>query len=167
MNSRAAMLTLIMLTSASCAPAFAASACDTPEHRAFDFWLGDWMVTKADGKPAGINHISAEYDGCVVHERYDVASGYRGESLNIYDVGRKLWHQTWVDNSGLLLRLEGGLREGSMVLEGQTTGADGQITLHRITWTPHVDGSVRQLWQSTNQDGLWQAVFEGRYEKMP
>ena len=165
MNRPIALLTAIILCAADCAPASAAAACDTPAHRAFDFWLGDWVVTKPDGKPAGVNHIAAEYDGCVLHERYETAGGYRGESLNIYDAGRKLWHQTWVDNTGLLLRLEGGLREGSMVLEGQTTGADGQVTLHRITWTPLADGGVRQLWQSTNKDGVWQVVFDGRYER--
>ncbi len=167
MNSRAALLTLVMLAGTACAPAFAAAACDDPEHRAFDFWLGDWVVTKPDGKQVGVNHITAEYDGCVLHERYEAASGYRGESLNIYDAGRKVWHQTWVDNAGLLLRLEGGLREGSMVLEGQTTGADGQVMLHRITWTPQANGSVLQLWQSTDKDGVWQVVFDGRYEKRP
>ncbi len=28
------------------------AACDTPEHRAFDFWLGEWQVKTPDGKIA-------------------------------------------------------------------------------------------------------------------
>ena len=106
-------------------PSYAAKAgpCDTPEHRAFNFWLGDWQVHTPKGKLAGHNLVESRYDGCVVHEQYTSASGkYRGESLNIYDASRKLWHQTWIDNSGLLLVLEGGIRDGKMVLEGKSTG---------------------------------------------
>lgn len=142
-----------------------AAPCDAPPHRQFDFWLGEWTVHTAEGKLAGRNRIESEYDGCVLHERYDTGKGYRGESLNAYDAGRKVWHQTWVDNQGTLLLLEGGLRGGSMVLEGQTTEPDGQVTRHRITWTPAADGSVRQHWESTDAQGRWSTAFDGRYTR--
>ena len=53
-----AILTLLLNSFA----VFAADApppppCATPAHGEFDFWLGDWDVTLADGKPAGTNHI--------------------------------------------------------------------------------------------------------------
>ena len=147
------------------APSLAATSCDAAEYRAFDFWLGDWEVRTPDGKLAGTNRIAREYGGCVLHERYDTARGYSGESLNTYDAGRKTWHQTWVDNSGTLLLLEGGLRNGSMVLEGQTVGADSRTTRHRITWTPKADGSVRQLWESTDAKGQWATAFDGAYTR--
>jgi len=140
-------------------------ACATPEHRAFDFWIGEWNVHGAKGKLAGTNSIQREVGGCVLHERYDTGRGYSGESFNIYDAPRKVWHQTWVDSSGLLLLLEGGIREGKMVLEGETTGADGKATRHRITWTPNPDGSVRQLWESTTPTGEWTVAFDGRYTR--
>lgn len=145
--------------------AAAAPPCDASEHRAFDFWLGEWRVHTPDGKLAGVNRISSEYNGCVVHERYDTGRGYSGESLNAYDAGRKVWHQSWVDTSGTLLLLEGGIRHGSMVLEGQSTGADMQVTKHRITWTPNADGSVRQLWESTDAKGEWGIAFDGIYTR--
>ena len=140
------------------------AACDDAAHRQFDFWLGHWQVHTHEGKFAGNNHIASEYDGCVLHERYDTGRGYRGESLNMYDTARKAWHQTWVDSAGTLLLLEGGLRDGSMVLEGQT-GAAGRITRHRIGWTPRADGSVRQQWESTDADGRWRTVFDGIYTR--
>jgi len=146
------------------APAFAAP-CDAPEHRAFDFWLGEWDVRTPDGKLAGVNRIAREYGGCVLHERYDTGKGYSGESLNVYDASRKRWHQTWVDSGGTLLLLEGGLRGGAMVLEGQDTAADGKVTRHRITWTPNADGSVRQHWESTDASGRWTTAFDGRYTR--
>ena len=142
-----------------------AAPCDDPQHRAFDFWIGEWQVKTLDGKLAGVNRLEREYGGCVLHERYDTGRGYSGESLNIFDAGRKVWHQTWVDTSGTLLVLEGGLREEKMVLEGQTVAADGQVTNHRITWTPNQDGSVRQLWESTDATGKWITAFDGRYTR--
>ena len=146
-------------------PGLSSAACDAGEHRQFDFWLGEWSVHTPDGKLAGVNRISSEHGGCVLHERYDTGRGYSGESLNTFDAGRKLWHQTWVDTSGTLLLLEGGLRGESMVLEGQTTGMDGVVTRHRITWTPNPDGSVRQHWESAAVDGEWQTAFDGTYTR--
>ena len=52
-----------------------------------------------------------------------------------------------------------------MVLEGQSTGTDGQLTQHRISWTPQADGSVRQLWESTDARGQWGVAFDGRYTR--
>ena len=140
-------------------------ACAAAEHRAFDFWIGEWNVHGPAGKLAGTNSIKREYGGCVLHERYDTGRGYSGESLNVYDPPRKVWHQTWVDSSGLLLLLEGGIRDGKMVLEGQTTGSDGKLTRHRVTWTPNPDGSVRQLWESTGASGEWTVAFDGKYTR--
>jgi hypothetical protein len=98
------------------APALAQSPpptpCSSPEHRQFDFWLGE--------------------------------CGVRGR-----------WHQTRVDSSGLLLQLDGGLVDGRMLMEGESVGTDGTRTRHRIRWTPNAEGSVRQLWRSTNAAGEW------------
>jgi hypothetical protein len=132
------------------------AACSSPEHRQFDFWLGDWQVHKPDGAFAGINRITREYNGCVIHERYATGKGYSGESLNAYDAARKVWHQTWVDDSGLLLTLEGRWTGKSMVMEGGK---------QRITWTPNADGTVRQLWEAADGKGAWSVVFDGRYTK--
>jgi hypothetical protein len=156
----------ILIAAVSFASAVAAAgACEASEHRQFDFWIGEWNVRTPDGKLAGVNTISSEYGGCVVHERYSTSHGYSGESLNVFDATRKVWHQTWVDTSGTLLLLDGGLRGKSMVLEGQTVGADGEITKHRITWTPNADGSVRQHWESTDAKGHWSTAFDGTYSK--
>ena len=142
-----------------------APPCTAAEHRAFDFWLGEWNVHGANGKLAGTNSIRKEFGGCVLRERYDTGRGYSGESFNVYDAPRKVWHQSWVDSSGLLLLLEGGIRDGKMVLEGQTVGADGKPTKHRITWTPNPDGSVRQFWESTGAGGEWTVAFDGKYTR--
>ena len=119
----------------------------------------------ADWDGTGTNRIDREYAGCVLHERYVTPGGYSGESLNTYDAARQVWHQTWVDNTGLLLQLDGRLVDGRMVLEGETPARDGPGTRHRITWTPNPDGSVRQLWESTDVKGGWTVAFDGRYKR--
>ncbi len=162
MRTITVLLALSLLASAG---ATEAAPCDAPEFRQFDFWLGEWQVMQPDGALAGTNSIRKEYGGCVLHERYQTAKGYSGESLNAYDVGRKRWHQTWVDNTGTLLLLEGGLRGSEMILEGSTTDAKGVVTRHRITWTPNPDGTVRQHWQSTDATDTWVTAFDGLYSR--
>lgn len=139
--------------------------CTSAEHRRFDFWLGEWQVRRPDGTLAGINRITQEYGGCVIHERYATGRGYSGESLNVYDPVRKVWHQTWVDDTGLLLTLEGNWDGKSMVLEGLAPDAEGKQIRQRITWTPNADGSVRQFWESADEKGAWKVVFDGVYSK--
>lgn len=137
--------------------------CTEPEASQFDFWLGEWVVT-ANGQLAGHNKITREVGGCVLHERYTTPQGYEGESFSMYDASRDVWHQTWVDNQGLLLTIEGGFEDGQMVLEGTTTGSNGE-TLQRITWSRIDDGpEVRQLWESSTDGGqTWTTAFDGTY----
>jgi hypothetical protein len=137
--------------------------CTGAEYRQFDFWLGDWDVT-SPASPGGAsrNRISSINDGCTVLEQYTTPSGYVGTSLNFYDATRKVWHQTWIDNQGGGLFLEGGLAGESMVLS--STG--DTVNVQRITWTPLPDGRVRQHWESTADSGkTWTTQFDGYYSK--
>lgn len=158
---------LATLLLAAVAPAFATEApCATPAHRAFDFWIGTWDVARPDGTLAGRNRIEAVLGGCALHESWVGASGYSGHSYNVYDAARNLWHQTWVDSTGTPLFLEGGLRDGRMVLQGEQASKDGKA-LHRITWTPLPGGQVRQHWELSKDAGRnWQTLFDGRYTRV-
>ncbi len=165
--TRSILLATLLLCTAS--PVVAQSPCTTPDHRAFDFWIGTWDVYDPSGTQRGHNEIRSTLGGCVLHERYGTPSGYEGESVNIYDASRGVWHQSWVDNGGLLLRLEGGIRDGAMVLEGLTTGADGTESLNRITWSQlDSDGDrVRQLWEISADGGsTWTVAFDGEYRRV-
>jgi len=139
--------------------------CDAPEFRQFDFWLGTWTVRGREGRVTGTSQIERAHGGCVLHERYTTDRGYSGESLNLYDASRRVWHQSWVDSGGLLLVLEGGLRDGQMVLEGRATQKGGKVVRHRISWSPQADGGLRQLWEQTNDSGDWVIAFDGRYTR--
>ncbi len=147
----------------------AAPACKDQAFRQFDFWIGKWDVLVADGRKAGDNVITLINDGCGLLESYRTASGYRGHSVNAYDAARGVWHQTWIDNGGLLLTIEGGMQSGSMVMTGtrKRTTSQGAV-LDRISWTPADDGSVRQVWEVSADDGAsWRPIFDGRYRRKP
>jgi hypothetical protein len=142
--------------------------CSAPEHRQFDFWLGDWEVREPSGKSAGRNRIVAIHGGCALQESWTGAGGTTGSSLNAYDDDRKAWHQTWVDSGGGVLKLDGGLVDGRMVLSGEALTSDDppKASRQRITWTPLPDGRVRQLWESSTDSGkTWSIVFDGVYSR--
>ncbi|MFN2565967.1 MAG: hypothetical protein ABR499_13305 [Gemmatimonadaceae bacterium] len=142
--------------------------CARPEHRQFDFWIGEWDVTLPNGRTAGVNHIRPIHGGCALQEEWVGAGGATGTSLNAFDAATGRWHQTWVGSDGLLLQLDGGMKDGAMELVGVTVGANGARTLQRIRWTPlgGTPARVRQLWETSSDDGrTWSVAFDGLYRR--
>ncbi|WP_448212378.1 hypothetical protein [Colwellia sp. MEBiC06753] len=157
------ILSLVYFISIS---ASATSSCSLAEYRQFDFWLGQWTVTNHSNNQISQSKISAINNGCGILEEYQTPSGYVGKSLNIYDKQRQLWHQTWIDNTGLLLQLEGKFSSGKMVLTGTTQDAEGNSLLNQISWQQLTDGKVNQVWQVSKDNGQsWQLLFDGIYTK--
>src|SRR5262245_42489350 len=159
---------LIAFASALCV--FAAeqskpAPCVSPEHRQFDFWIGDWDAfdIESSGKPA-VNanarvRVERILDGCVLREDYEGADGHKGQSFSIYDASRKLWHHSWVTNRGELLIIEGKFNNGEMVLSGvQRKG--GVKTIVRGTWKA-VSGGVRETAVTSSDGGkTWKPWFD-------
>lgn len=130
--------------------------CAGPAYHAFDFWVGDWSVHGADGTLLGHNTVTAFAGGCGLLEHWRGARGGEGMSVNAYDAANDRWTQRWVGAGGVLW-LTGGPVDGAMVMADDA---------NRITWTPQADGSVRQLWEATQDGGAtWQVVFDGCYRK--
>jgi len=144
----------------------APTPCSSPHAGDFDFWIGEWEVT-ANDKVAGHNTITRILGGCVLLEEYSNAAGtYSGKSFNYYDDADGKWHQVWVDTSGLRLHLSGGFADARMVMSGERI-QNGAPILDRITWHNNDDGTVRQVWdQSTDDGATWKTVFDGLYTKM-
>ena len=139
-------------------------ACADPAFRAFDFWLGPWVVRDSTGTQVGTSRISIVAEGCGILEEWAGTSGSRGTSLNYYDPSSGTWHQDWVGNDGVLLHLSGGPVEGGMVLEG-TRKRDGETVRDQIRWRELRDGRVRQEWRRSTDGGeTWTRVFLGLYE---
>lgn len=151
------------------APATKPVPCSTAEHRQFDFWMGDWEVRDPAGKIVGHNRIVAIHNGCALQESWTGNGNFTGTSLNSYDAERRQWHQTWVDSGGGLLKLDGGIVAGSMVMSGELPAPDamGGVALQKIIWTPQPDGRVRQHWQTSTDGGkTWSTAFDGMYSKL-
>ena len=132
--------------------------CNTENHRAFDFWLGEWAVTTPSRKNwKAKSSITLANDGCSVHESYLSQGGYMGKSINFYDKDKKLWHQSWMDNLGAAIYLEGAYKDGAMILSD---------AINRVTWSLLEDQRVRQHWETTNDKGkTWSTAFDGYYLK--
>ncbi|MDX1644330.1 MAG: hypothetical protein R3244_08245 [Thermoanaerobaculia bacterium] len=142
------------------------SPCSTDKAHQFDFWIGDWEVTTPDGQVAGRNEIVPLLDGCVLMENWVGTSGSKGTSYNFYNPRKERWQQFWVWQNGTTLETEGGLVDGSMVLEGESLDREGKPVVNRITFYDNPDGTVRQHWEISRDGGeTWRTAFDGLYRK--
>lgn len=138
---------------------FAQQACDAPEFRQFDFWIGEWDVYLNDTVYAGESKVSLILDSCVIFEEWS-SKNLRGKSLNSYSPSRKQWMQTWVDSQGGTVHFAGHWDGESIALEGK--GPEDSYYL--MIFTPLKDGKVRQVWKlSQDQCETWVDIFNGLY----
>ena len=142
--------------------------CSDPKAHEFDFWIGDWTVYK-NGTDTIVGHNNVILvAGCSLQENWKSSNGFSiGTSLNKYNFAKKKWQQMWVDNSGLTLQLEGDFMNGKMILENEQLTRDGKYKVrNRITWSKNIDGSVRQFWEQSYDEGnTWRINFDGLYKK--
>ena len=143
-------------------------ACCTEKHQEFHFWVGDWEAYGPKGNLAGTNHIVLLEDNCIMQENWKSASGaYTGTSYNWYSTQTGKWHQTWIDNQGGSLQLSGEYSGNQMILASdELKNQEGETHQDRITWTKNEDGSIRQHWEVTKDQGkTWTTAFDGSYKK--
>lgn len=103
-----------------------------------------------------------------MQENWSAAGGpYTGTSYNFYNTTSGKWQQLWIDSQGGNLQLEGEWNGAAMILQSQPAkNQKGEMQLDRITWTPNPDGTVRQLWEVSVDDGrTWTAAFDGMYRR--
>ncbi|REL37182.1 DUF1579 domain-containing protein [Thalassotalea euphylliae] len=147
--------------------AFASSACDDKSHRQFDFWIGHWQVTNSANDEVSNSKVSLINNGCGILEEYRTPSGFEGKSLNIYDQLSKRWHQTWIDNTGLLLQLDGEFKGNIMTLTGELIVPHNPPVMNKITWQRFSEEVVVQRWYTSQDNGkTWELVFDGYYERV-
>ena len=158
-------LTLYLAFACIITSPFAKAACELEQHTQFDFWLGIWRVTLADGTHAGDNTIEKIQNGCALRESWASArSGFTGTSVNFFNQSSGMWEQIWVDNQGSSLHLNGGRSENQMILSSEPAMDDaGNQVVNQITWTRNDDGTVRQEWLSKTQGQDDKVLFDGIY----
>lgn len=142
--------------------------CCTENHRAFDFWIGEWEVVNPNGSAAGFNRIEKIQGQCALQENWTSArAGFTGTSYNYYNQAEDRWEQLWIDNAGTQLKLYGNRTGNQMILSSEPfEREDGKAYVNRITWTANADGSVRQLWEVLQGEEVVQVAFDGLYKKV-
>ena len=142
------------------------AACVGPQYRQFDFWLGEWDLVGNDGKKSSEDKVVSILGGCAIQENWTGVKSGQGLSLSAYDPATKHWHQTLMDDSGAVLKLEGEFADGKMILVGQRPSQKekGVTITHRIAWNVMPDHRVHQYWEASTTGGrTWKPVFEGYY----
>ena len=144
--------------------------CCTENHKAFDFWVGEWVVYLPDGNKAGENSIVKIENNCVLKEEWKSANpGYTGTSYNFYNLNSLKWEQLWIDNQGQHLKLTGNRVDNQMILKSESfKDKNNNDAYNRVTWTYNDDGTVRQLWETiTTVEGKESVAiaFDGLYKR--
>jgi prolyl oligopeptidase len=149
-------------------PSPPAAACAGPEHRSFDFWVGEWTVTDAAGKAAGRSRVEKVLGGCALLERWTGTDGFEGQAFHLFDRVSGRWQQRWVDSRGQMLELPGGFVDGTLRYEGPWRTREGRPTLARMEFSRLPEGRVRQRWQQSVDGGTtWRTDFDGVYAPAP
>jgi len=135
---------------------------DKPETQ-FDFWLGEWDVSWGeDGK--GINHVLRIMDDKIIQENFS-SPDLRGMSVSSYDVERKLWCQTWVDNSGGYLDFTGGF-EGERMTLIRDAIVRGEKCKQRMVWYNIEPDQFDWNWERSDDGGVtWRVLWQINYKR--
>jgi hypothetical protein len=169
----------ILTVSCALAPVTAAAAAPPPppcpgkaEHRALDFWVGEWDVRRTgapETTPPSHSRVELVEDQCVVYESYATPAGYSGRSFNAYHPDKKRWEQFWVDNQGALHHYVGQPRDGNMYYEAEgvrTQGPSSPLARVRMTFFDQGPDQVRQLGeQSTDGGKTWTVAYDLTYRR--
>jgi len=148
--------------------------CNDADHRALDFWIGDWDVYAA-GSDYPVAHSRIErIVGCAISETFDQSTGpngkpidYHGRSISAYvpagAMGAGSWRQYYVDSGGAAATLTGGISDGAMILLSR----NGPIT-NRMTLKPGKNGEVSQRGEFSTDDGkTWNLGYDFTYAPRP
>jgi len=148
--------------------------CGDADHRALDFWIGDWDVYAA-GSDYPVAHSRIErIVGCAISETFDQSTGpngkpldYHGRSISAYvpagSMGAGSWRQYYVDSGGAAATLAGGISDGAMILLSR----NGPVT-NRMTLKPGKNGEVSQRGEfSTDGGKTWTLTYDFSYAPRP
>jgi hypothetical protein len=140
--------------------------CESPEHKQFDFWVGEWDVYRSDtNQLVARSLIEKLYGGCAVRENWMPVNGFgAGGSLNSYRPDEKRWRQVYTGAGNGWAEYSGGIEGDAMVIAGIQAMPNGSRTPVRITYKRGEDGSVLQIGeQSTDGGKSWKLNYHFTY----
>jgi ketosteroid isomerase-like protein len=155
-----------------CAPAWAQAPPSTPPcqsapaYRQFDFWIGEWDVHNAQGRPVGESSIQLILGGCVILENWTGRDGFTGKSFNSYNRNTKKWEQVWVDVSGAFRKFAGEFKDGELHYVAHDFDRAGRPILIRMIFQKQGDDRVRQRSEfSADAGATWQPRYDFVYTR--
>jgi hypothetical protein len=135
-----------------------------PAARQFDFWIGEWDVTWADGGK-GTNTISRILDDRVIHESFNASPSGPLQGMSVSVCDQVICRQTWVDNNGSYLDFVGEFRDGKMDLRRRAT-LDGKPILQRMVWYNIAQDALDWNWERSEDNGAtWTVLWQIHYER--
>lgn len=155
-------------------PAWAQQAAPVPpptcaahgESSRFDFWVGEWTVTTADGTHVGDSSVRKILGDCVVFENWRSAQGIEGKSLNAYNAALGVWQQFWVSQTGTVTEFRESRWVGASLEFTAHSGAPGAERLQRLTFTPVDGNTVRQHGEASADGGAtWRTTYDFYYHR--
>ena len=142
--------------------------CNDADHRALDFWVGDWDVTPSGSKTVLAKSRIEKIAGCAIGETYHQTVGpggavldYHGRSISAYVPADREWRQFYIDNSGRAATLTGKWTKGTVTLSQRLPAG-----LSRMTVSANADGTVRQHGEFSADDGKsWSTSYDFTYRR--
>ncbi|KAA3619966.1 MAG: DUF1579 domain-containing protein [Calditrichaeota bacterium] len=149
--------------------------CTSEESRQFDFWLGTWDLAWPGGQMGipegqtgtGTNQIKKVLGTCVIEENFSFPGGkFDGRSLSVFNPQKKMWQQTWVDNSGAYLLFEGQVEDGKMVLQMEPVERNGKTFISRMVFENITENALDWNWQRSSDGGkTWKDLWNIHYTR--
>ena len=142
--------------------------CSSPEATQFDFWVGEWELAWSDkngNNQTGTNSITKILNGCVIEENFKGGS-FIGRSLTVYNPNKKVWQQTWVDNSGGYLEFSGGFVDDQIILSREFRTKDNKKVKQRMIFYNITKNKIDWNWEKSLDDvKTWQLAWKIHYAR--
>lgn len=139
------------------------------EKELFDFWIGDWNLTwtNQDGTIGkATNSISKILDEQVLWENFEAEgqNALKGMSHSVYNAKQKTWKQTWVDNQGSHIVLNGALMQGNPVFITEPAETNHGTIQFRMVFSEISPNSFIWDWQRKTDDA-WESSWKIQYAR--
>lgn len=131
-----------------------------------NFWLGTWDAYWGDTL-RGTNVISKTLKDNVVEENFCFNDKtFFGRSWSVFNPTKKIWEQTWVDDSGSYLALSGGQEGDKVVLTmNEKINKQGKMILKRMVFFNITKDSFDWDWQSSEDGKNWTSAWLIHYKR--
>lgn len=138
--------------------------CESSAHRAFDYWVGEWVVSDTTGRPIAESSITVVSGGCAIAEHWRPRRGREGRSLSWFEPKDGQWHQQWIGGDGWVARFSGTVTDGELTLTETAHPKTPTQPIARMSWLRAGTDTVRQvMWQSKDAGATWVPAFMGVY----